>query len=66
MATITEQEQAEKARKVQKAATDKAFFLRMVDHHQKQAQAYADRAAGCDVDVFEFAEPAPSGNFAGL
>ena len=66
MATITEQEQAEKARRVQKAATDKAFYLRMVDHHQKQAQHYADRANGCDVDVFEFADPAPTGSFAGL
>jgi hypothetical protein len=57
MATTTEAQK-------QKAASDKIYFLKMVEHHKKEAEHYAQKARDCD--PFELVSAASPGDFAGL
>jgi hypothetical protein len=52
------------ALKKQKAASDKAYFLKMAAHHEAEATRYRDQAA--NVEPLELAELPKPPSFAGL
>jgi hypothetical protein len=51
--------------KADKAASDKIYFLKMVEFHKKESEHYLAKANACDPN-FSLAAAAPSGSFGGL